>query len=266
MIEFDDIEKSKQNIDNILKLGEEILKAAPFLNRDKQMLDLYGKVYRTIPQNQENILSGIEGPIKNIQAMNSSNFNMSFVTGSTASLMTAFTETRDMIKNYGSEYYYLIKEYEAIYEIDNIIENILDSLKTIDSELHTQFDDAKRTYGEWKADFKTNSDLAKDIRTFQDTFKGYLNKLRVPKDKWDLDAFPEFSWPKMSEAIVKKGSGYLKSLKLQQSIHDNSHTRFTVILKKTEDVSKMEMDELFKRYVEHVFAVINLIDESMINQ
>lgn len=264
MIEFDDIEKSKQSIDNILKLGEEIIKAAPFLNKEKQMLDLYGKVYSSIPENKESILSSIEGPIQNIQSMNNSNFNMSFVTGSTASFMTAFIETRQTIKSYGSEYYYLINEYESIYKAEAIIENILDSLKSIDSVLHSQFEDAKRTFGEWKVDFKTNSDLAKDIRTFQDTFKGYLNKLRVPKDKWILDDFPEFSWPKMSETIVKKGAGYLKSLKLQQSIHDNSHTKFTVILKKTEEVSKKKMEELFIRYVEHVFAVINLIDENLL--
>ena len=52
----------------------------------------------------------------------------------------------------------------------------------------------------------------------------------------------------------------------QQTINEGIWKKLTPILKKTNDISKSEMDHLFKEYIEHVFSVINLIDDSIIYQ
>lgn len=261
MAKFDDLEKAKQKIEDLLKLGEEIQKATPYLNDINSNLSWYEKVCNFIPEKQDDILDNIEEALGNISSWDNSTFNMYDASGATGSFYSASADTKTIIQS-KPEHYYLISEYNEINNTENLLSKTLTLLQSIDSVLSNQFNDAIATYSEWKANFKTNSDLSKDIRTFQDTFKGYLHKLRLstlPKNQ-----SPDFSWPKMAIAIVKSGSGCLKSLKSQGNIHDETHHEFTIIMKKTKEVTNAEMEIIFKKYIEHVFIVINLIEKSLL--
>ena len=70
----------------------------------------------------------------------------------------------------------------------------------------------------------------------------------------------------MVNEIGKKEPANKKALMKQQTINEGIWKKLTPILKKTNDISKSEMDHLFKEYIEHVFSVINLIDDSIIYQ
>lgn len=272
MIKLNDIEKAIGNIDQIFVLRDLLNNATPDLNEIKSNLSWYQKLCNIIPENSTKILSSLETTINSTFTLNPNNLNYSSITGVSGSLHAVSSETKAIIQSYGSKYYNLIDEYNEINKTENLIESILKNLLKVRDDLQIQskslyqtLDDAKVTYGQWKAEMKSNSDLAKDIRTFQDLFKGFLHKARVKSHNPPLKKNPEESWLKMADALVKKGSGYLNLLKNQQSEHVRLHKEFTVIMKKTKEVEKEEMEKNFKDYIEHVYAVINLIDEKLIN-
>lgn len=266
MREKNEIEKAEEQINGLIKLGEEIKNAMPYLLSINANLEWYNKVYKNIEDKRPELLEIIKCPLDNINSLEYSQFNLSFATGSTASFFTASADTKTIINSAGKEFEYLLNEYDNLNPINDTIENILNQLRNIDESLFKELEQVSKSYSEWNAGFRTNSDLAKDARTFQEHFKGYLNKLRVPKKNWATDKIPGKSWKKMVDEICKKGNGNKKAFMKQQKIDEEIWSKLTPVLKKTCEISKSEMDSLFKMYIEHVFSVINLIDEKILNQ
>ncbi len=266
MEEYKEIRKAIDQIDSWFKKIEEFQNSVPYLNETKDLLVWQQKVLSSIPDKREEIQSFIEGPVQNILSTDLNNFNLSFATGSTATILTGSTETINTIKSSGSEFRYLLSEYDNINPIDKLIDNISENLKLIDTALANQFEEVKLSYEQWKANLRSNSDLAKDTRTFQEEFEGIINKLRVPKTEWGITDIPKMSWNKMVEAIAKKGSVNRIAFMKQQKISEDIWEELTPVLKKDFELNKDGMQSLFKRYVEHVYSVLNLIDESIIIQ
>lgn len=120
--------------------------------------------------------------------------------------------------------------------------------------------EAQVNYEVWKAGASTNSELASSIRAFQDILNGALHRARVATlEKGD----PDFSWPKMADALAKKGSAN-KSLRIIQKTDDRLHLAFTEISKKTKEVDHDEMDRNYRDYIEHAYAVLSLIDDNLL--
>lgn len=266
MTEKNEIEKAKDKINGLISLGEEIKKATPYLLSIKENLDWYDKVYESIEDKRSEILQAIKWPLENINSLDYANFNMNFATGATASLFTASADTTTIISSAGDEYNFLLQEFDNLNPTERTIVNILNQLNNIDESILKEFEQVKNSYAEWNAGFRSNSDLAKDTRTFQEHFNGFLNKLRIPKKDWGIVKIPKKSWNKMVNEIGKKEPANKKALMKQQTINEGIWKKLTPILKKTNDISKSEMDHLFKEYIEHVFSVINLIDDSIIYQ
>jgi len=262
----DDIEKARKHIQGLLKLGEEIQDSTPYLLNINQNLDWYENVCETITDKSEEIYDIIEGPIDSILNLDYSKFNLPVATGSTAMILTTIEDTTTIIQLSDSKNHYLLDDLDKINPTEKTIDNISNLLKAIDTNLYQEFTEVKLCYSQWIAGFKSNSDLAKDSRTFLEHFNGTLNKLRVPKADWGSTKFPGKSWNKMVNEIGKSGAEFKKSLLRQRSVNEEVWGRMTPILKKTDSISKEEMKILFKKYVDHIFSVINLIDDKIINQ
>lgn len=266
MKEYNEINKAIDKIDGWYKTVEDFQKAIPYLNENLAYLKWQQQVYNEMPEKKDELISYIDGPIQDILAMDLNNFSMSFATGSTATILTGSTETIKSIQLAGSDFQHLINEYDNINPIEKLIDSILIILKLIDIPMSNQFEEVKNSYSQWKANLRDNSDLAKDIRTFQEEFQGIINKLRVPKSDWGKVDIPKMSWNKMVEAISKKGSQNTKAFMKQQKIGIDIWEELTPILKKDKLLLNSKMDSLFKRYLEHVYSILNLIDENLINQ
>lgn len=268
MADLNDLEKARERINEIFRLRDEIQKASPILNELKDTLQWYEKVCNEIPEKEESVLKNIDGPIQIVLDMSPSTFNMSYTTGATGSFYAVSGDTRTIIKSYGSKHYHLINEYDEINKTEVLIDRILEILVTFRPELkefnpHGLLIDAKETYAKWKAGAVSNSDLAKDIRSFQDVFNGAIHRARISTYIPIPKTNPDPSWPKMAKALAKKGSGFLNSLKNQQGEDDKFHLQFTIIMKKTKVVTSKQMDRIFKDYIEHLYSVITLINENL---
>jgi hypothetical protein len=260
MANFDDFEKADLVIKEFFRKRDEFIKASPYIEDIRATIDWYKKVYTEIPGSKEAILNAVDSPLKAVLGFNLNDFTLSSATGATGSFYETSGTTRSIIQSYGVQYNYLIDEYYEISETENIIDRLSNTIAEIDQDLSLSLQTAKTTYLEWKTGAKSDSDLCKDIRSFQDFFKGFLNKVRLKAILENRKKAPKFSWPKMVEPIAKKGGGSLKTLKNQQGVHEKSHSDFTKIMKGTKIVEREEMSKIFKDYIEHLFTIVESVD------
>ena len=259
---LEDLKNAEENIENIFKLRDELINSSPMLVDMKSRLQWYSKAIQEIPNEAQNFYSLIEIPVQSVLAINPSNLDYSSVTGATGSFYSVSAETRQIISSYGSQHYSLITEYKNLKNIDNLLEKTIKTISEFRKELRLfkpeeLLKDAKNAYSQWKAGAIDNSALAAETRAFQDIFKGCL------RNGWIIasNSKPQaFSWNKMSEALAKKEKGLANSLTKLKSFEDYYHDEFSEILKKTKEVSREEMDNLFSGYLEHLYSIINLID------
>jgi hypothetical protein len=267
MADRKDIKKAKDKIDSIIDLGQKIQEATPYLINIRANLDWYEETCDAINNKEEEILNPLTGPLKQIINIDYTGINVPLCSGIAATFMSASAaDTREIIVASNPDKQYLLVQYDKIYEINNLIREILEILTQIDPKFCDQFKEMTSSYAQWKTDMRTNSDLAKDTRTFQEQFEGTLNKLRISKKNWNKNDFPKMSWNKMVEAISKKGSENRQAFMKQKKISEDIWKELTLIMKKTKGVNKETMDSLFKRYIEHVYAVLNLIDVNILDQ
>jgi len=267
MADRNDIKSAKDKIDDIIELGKKIQDSTPHLINIKANLNWYEETCDAIKNKEEEILHPLTGPLEQINKIDYTSINVPLCSGIAATFMSASAaETRETVLSTGNEYHYLLDKYSDIYESDALLSNISDKVKLIDSTLNSELDQVKNCYYQWKSDLKSNSDLAKDARTFLEHFKGTINKLRVPMVDWGKVDIPEKSWPKMVDKISKNGSENKRAFMKQQKISEDIWKELTPIMKKTIVVDKVTMDSLFKRCIEHLYAVLNLIDENILNQ
>ncbi|MGN6395966.1 MAG: hypothetical protein ACTHMI_10405 [Mucilaginibacter sp.] len=257
MAKLIDLQNAKQVIQNINNLRDDLVNATPLLNFIEENIIWYERACTQMPNQEEQVLKILEAPISIINAINLSNFDTYPLTAATGSFASISGETRNIIRIERGSNYDLLNEYQQINSTEKQIQQAITILGNIDIDLQSTLGIAKGTYSFWKGGVKTDSDLSKDIRTFQDLFNGFLKKLRaksigkMPKDN---------SWPKMAEAICKSGPGNLQKLKSQQNIDDKLHLIFTETFKRTKKYTKEEFDLFFKEYIEHLLVVLSLID------
>jgi hypothetical protein len=266
MEESDEINKAKLHIDGLLKLGKEIQDSAPFLITISQTLEWCNSVYGNMKEKRVEILDILKGPVEQLSSFNYSDFEQGAASGFTGTVFTATADTSILIKDSGQEYQFLLDDLNKINPVEKIIENISKQLKLIDTQLYLEFQDVKQCYFQWIAGLRSNSDLAKDARTFQEHYYGIINKLRVPKKDWKNEKVSKISWNKIADTICKKGSIHKQSFLRQQKIGEEIKVNFTNTMKKTLTIPKMEMEDLFRRFIEHTYATINLIDYNIIHQ
>jgi hypothetical protein len=263
MSEQEKIRESVEIAKKLLRLGQEIQDSTGALNNYISTMEWVEKAYVAMPTQSSQIYSGFNSTVDGYLQLSTDEFTKSFATGSTANVITtAITDTRQIIMTAGNQYRYLLTEFYQINPTKKRLEEVLNQLRTINEELYNLFEIASNTYEQWESGLRDNSDLCKDIRTFQDIFHGWLHKLRLKSDGAPKNK--DTSWQKMSESIYKSGSGNLSSLKKQEFFHDDCHNKFTVVMKRTHQMSKSEMEATFSDYVNHVYSVINLIDESLL--
>jgi hypothetical protein len=258
----EDLDNAENNIDNLFKLRDEIIKSSPYLADMKSRIQFYKKAIDQIPEKETNFLSLIETPINNIITLSPTNLDFTSITGATGSFYSVSGDTKQIITDYGQTHYNLITEYNAIKKTEELVDEILELIKEFRAELKTYkplelLNDAKEAYAKWQTQAIDNSDLAKEIRAFQDVFGGCLN------NAWQTAGnlkSSEFKWNKMAEVLGKDTGGCKNSLKANKSKEEKYHSDFSEILKKTNNVTKEEMDEIFKGYIEHLYSTINLID------
>jgi len=268
MIKINDLGKAKENIDKLFQLRDELISASPYLNDMKSNLSWYEKVCAKVPDGSEEILSSIEVPVQGTLSLSPTNLDYNSVTGTTGSYFAVSAGTREIIKSYGSQYYHLIIEYDEINKTEIFIDRIGDVLKTFRPDLQPKIQDllfeAKDAYSKWKAGSINNSDLAKDIRSFQDFFYGLLHRARIHTYDPIPKKFPESSWPKMAETLGKSSEGCQKMLRSLQGAEEKFHSLFTEILKKTKEMPNSEFERYFKDYIEHVYSILNLINQDLL--
>ena len=258
----EDLDNAEKNIDNLFNLRDEIIKSSPHLADMKSRIQFYKKAIDLIPEKENNFLSLIETPINNILSMSPTNLDFTSVTASSGSFYSVSGDTKQIIMDYGSTYYSLITEYDDLKKTEELIDEILKSIKEFREELKTYnpsklLSDSKEAYAKWQTQTIGNSDLAKEIRAFQDIFKGCLN------DAWQKAGnlkSKEFKWNKMADVLGKDYGGCKNTLKSNKANEDKYHSNFSEILKKTKIVTIEEMEEIFRGYINHLYSTINLID------
>ncbi len=258
----EDLNNAEKNIDDLFKIRDEIIKSSPYLADMKLRIQFYKKAIDQIPEKENNFLSLIETPINNILSINPTNLDFTSVTGTTGSFYSVSGDTRQIIINYGPTHYSLITEYNDLKKTEELIDEVLKLIEEFREELKRYnpsklLSDAKEAYAKWKTQAIDNSDLAKEIRAFQDIFKGCLNNAWQKAGNLKSS---EFKWSKMAEVLGKDIGGCKNTLKLNKIKEEKYHSDFSEILKKTKSVTIEEMEEIFKRYIEHLYSTINLID------
>lgn len=268
MINIDDLDKAEDNIDKLFRLRDELNNGTPNLNDMKSKIMYYKKLCSEIPIQSSNILSLIEPPILSVLSLSPTNLNYSSLSGATGSFYAVSADTRDIIKSYGNKYYHLVTEYDELNNTQDLIDRIAEIIITYRSEL-LEFNpnvvllEAKDAYAKWEAGSLDNSDLALKIRAFHDIFNGLLKRAWVHHSYKPVPKkYPKFSWPKIANSLGKS-SGSKKDLLKLQGADIRLHLSFTEIMKKTKLVENAKMESDFKEYIEHVYAIVNLIDQDL---
>lgn len=258
----EDLENAKNNINNLIKLRDSLVESSPYLADMISRISFYEKVITQIPDKTDSIFSLIETPINSILNLNPTNLDFSSITGTTGSFYAVSGDTKQIITESGNANYYLITEYNNIKKTEDLIDEILNYIEEFREDLkkyepYKLLKDAKEAYEKWKTQAIENSELAKEIRAFQDIFKGCLNTA------WQTSGnlkSSEFKWNKMAEVLGKDSGGCKNTLKENKSKEDKFHSEFSQILKKTKTVTRKEMEDLFKTYIEHLYSILNLIN------
>lgn len=258
----EDLDNAERNIDNLFKLRDEIIKSSPYLADMKSRIQFYKKAIDQIPEEENNFLSLIETPINNILSISPTNLDFTSVTGATGSFYSVSGDTKQIIIDYGPTHYSLITEYNDLKKTEELLDEILKLIKEFREELKIYnpsklLSDSKEAYAKWQTQTIDNSDLAKEIRAFQDIFKGCLNNAWQKAGNLKSS---EFKWNKMAEVLGKDYGGCKNTLKSNKSKEEKYHSDFSEILKKTKIVTTEEMEAIFTGYIEHLYSTINLID------
>lgn len=259
----EDLCNAEKAIDDLLKVRDKIVKSSPFLADIKSRIQFYIKAIDQIPEKEDIFLNLIETPVNSILALSPNNLDFTSVTGATGSFYSVSGDTKQIIIDCGQKTdYTLITEYNNIKKTEVLIEEILELIKELSIEFKTYqpdklLNEAKEAYAKWLTQAIDNSDLAKEIRAFQDIFKGCLN---IAWQKVGGLKSSELKWNKMAEVLGKEIGGCKNSLKANKLKEEKYHSDFSEILKKTKSVSPEEMEELFKGYIEHLYSTINLIN------
>ena len=98
MINSEDINKAEENINDLMKLRDELNNASPFFNEMKSRLSWYKEACSDIPEEANNFYTLIEVPVQSILSLNPSNLNYGSVTGATGSFYSVSADTREIIR------------------------------------------------------------------------------------------------------------------------------------------------------------------------
>lgn len=268
MINFEDLDKAEENINKLRTLRDELINSSQYFDDMTSRIQWYKETCTEIPEQKDKILGLIEDPVLNTINLNPTNYNFQQTSGATGSFYASVPEVKDIIKTYGSKHYSLITKYDKLNATEELIERILNELKTFRSEL-LKYNPigallaVKDGYPKWKADITSNAVFAGEIRAFQDLFNGMLHMARLESYPKNEKRNTDESWPKMADALAKSGNGCQKSLRSLQGQDDKLHLTFTEIFKQTKTVTKLEMDDFFKQYIEQVYSIINLINHDL---
>ena len=264
-MEKTDLNKAEAIIDNLLDLRDQLIQNTPQLSTLKSFIKIYTKTIDEVPDSEKALLSLIEKPINGILSLNNSSIDFHCISGATGSFYAGIHETKNIVSMYGSHQSDLIYEFENINKIEDLINEILSIISEFNQIIKTfkpyeVLIDARISYENWKTNVISNSDLAKDIRAFQDIFKGCL---KTACEIAGQKKGSKFKWNKMAQILGKKNNGCVNDLIKLRPLEDEYHNNFSEILKKTKEISKEEMDKIFNGYIVHLYSIINLIDQQL---
>ena len=262
------IKEARQKIENLLGLGNEVLKATPILTDLDEKLKWAEEIQESSIPKKQDVIKCLENTAEGIINWDIPNFSYSDASGSLGQGYSGYTETvmklsQIYIKTQNSDTHKFLLKYNSVKASTEEINTIVNLLNDFKQELADNFITVQNTYDQWDKGLKTSSDLCKDIRNFLEQFKGELNKLRVPKEKREMGAIPEFSWPKMAKAIVRKGKGYINSLMTQKSVHENLHKDLSYFLKTFNELDKQQMNGIHQRFLKHLYSTITAINKDL---
>jgi hypothetical protein len=264
-MEKNDLAKAEAIIDNLFELRDQLIQITPQLSTIKSFIKIYAKTIDEVPDSEKAIFSIIENPINGILSLNNSNIDFHSISGATGSFYAGIHETRNIVSMYGSNHSDLIYEFENINKTEDLIDEILSNISKFKPVIkkfkpYEVLTDAKVSFENWKTNAISNSDLAKDIRAFQDIFKGCL---KISCEITGKNMGAKLKWNKMAEILGKKNNGCVNQLIKLKSVEDEYHNTFSQVLKKTKEISKEEMGKNFNGYIEHLYSIINLIDQQI---
>jgi hypothetical protein len=264
----DDINRAKKNIKTINTKGKEIIEAQPFLRDMEFRLDWCQQIIDSSLNSKEELLKHLEPFVDSVNNITLENFTVADASGSVGIGATGTSIATSFITEYSyssdspsdNESKLLIDSINNYNLIKNRDDQILRDLVLINEDLKYNYKICLKTYIQWKKQLKSSSDLAKDLRTFLEEFKGKLNKLRVDKKLRDIEKIPSFSWNKMAKCIKKKSRGTYDALLIQKTIHETLHDNLSTELKTFKEA---DIDHLFQTFQNHIYSVLNLIDKSV---
>lgn len=258
-----DLKSALIKIDALTNLGGVILKLSPYLVSLKNTINWYDNSKGIF--NNDKFLEPIIPAVNLVNNWDFNNFSLNEGTSSFAYAISATAATTDYIKSAPVETHFLVKQLKDLNPTEKLMDLISLTLKKINNKIYDESIALKTSYAAWSTNLRDNSDLGKDLRNFQEHFQGELHKYRVPKSLWSNPKnFPaDTSWNKLYDKIGLKGSQNKKEFLKQRTISEQTHSRLSEILKNNTTVSKAEADSLFKRYIESVLTLLNLIDQTI---
>ena len=255
MTDNSNIKKAISKIEALRNLGKEINNSAKYLESLNESFKNIDNLDKSDCANLE-IIEIFSSPIDYMANLKIENFKLTDATGSSAVLITNASDyfiTHSEIDPRTTE---IINNISATFLPNDKEIRINEVLLIINEDISNEFNEVNLTYSQWKIKIKSNSDLAKDLRTFLEHLKGYL------KIKANLKGDP--SWNKIYERIGIKGAAFEKAFLQQKTIFTALWEELTKITKKTLHLDESEMENIYKRFLDHTYSLVNLLDENMI--
>lgn len=185
--------------------------------------------------------------------------------GALATLLTASTYAVSMISTSPKSFHYLVRENEKLSPVKAQMNQILKVLLFIDDKLYRHFEEVLDCYKRWNNKHKSNSELCKDTYVFHQHFVECLNRLRVPKQFEKTEKALPLNWEKMAGVIGRKSLENQKALMAQEKISEDVWNLLEPVSAESIQISRERIDMTFKKYIAHVYAVLNLIDDNVLH-
>jgi len=249
-----------QKIEDLQRIGKEVAKSAPDLERLKETFNVIHKYdEQGIPLNR-NITEIYNDSVESISELNILNYNHSVATGAAAMIVTNASDYLIHTEGpTGVDYQVINNIYKAIIPSDKE-EKIRTQFTDFGIQLNMEFDEVVHSYNSWKNETKSDSDLAKDMRTLLEHFKGYLKIIAGQKGR------KSFSWEKTFESICDSKSAIRVAFLKQKSLYQHLHQELTKITKKMNPVESGQMESHYNNVLDHISSILDLIDISKVKK
>ncbi len=263
------LKKKKDHLDEWLRHFKDVQQIAPYVQVQQEITDWELRALENAPEEADKIpmfglYKFLNREYEHLKTSLSimADYDINALQGSIGTTLTSTASIYVYIKSVGDMDTPLCKKYSVSYleeykniqkaqERPNTVRKLLEQFG--DTNIIERFDRAYASYNSLKIDTVNRTSAATEMRNLLMGLKGILweKALRQPKEN--------MKWKIMSDRL-SKGSIERQGLSIQEKIHSSLISRLSDILKDREGNSVNNIDNIWTEVLDHVYAVINLIN------